>query len=140
MDTYAPAIAAMPGVVKARRHLFEEVALTLDHPGVAMFTELDKQYQAAVEVVMDNEQSLLALALSPEWSALAASMAKNVTAAHAAHVSRCLTTKYDGTITLLGVRGAATADAIVRLGAQNQTEPAVSNWFLPLQPGEPRRG
>lgn len=130
-DVFAPRIAGLPGVLKVRRHLFEEVELTLDHPGVAMFTELKNQYQAAVEVVVDNDESMAALSTSPDWVGMTKEAAEHFVAAHAAHVSRCLTTKYDGKITLIGVRGAATAEVIHRLRADNQTQPELSAWFLP---------
>lgn len=52
-------------------------------------------------------------------------------AVHAARVDRCITTKYQGAITLAGVRGVAVADIIGRLGAGSQRQPAVSALFLP---------
>ena len=39
-------------MLKLRGHLFEPVGITLDHPGVVMSKPLDRQYQAAVEVVV----------------------------------------------------------------------------------------
>jgi hypothetical protein len=50
---------------------------------------------------------------------------------HAARVSRCITTKYQGTITLAGVRGVAVADVIRRFGADSQLDDEVSALFLP---------
>jgi hypothetical protein len=52
-------------------------------------------------------------------------------AVHAVRVNRCITTKYQGAITLAGVRGVAVADVIRRLGASSQLDDAVSALFLP---------
>jgi hypothetical protein len=53
-DTLAPALAASPEVGKLRRHVFDEVEVTLDHPGVRMSRPLDRQYQAALAVIPDS--------------------------------------------------------------------------------------
>jgi hypothetical protein len=127
--TLAPAWAASPDVVKVRRHLFEEVEVTLDHPGVRMSRPLDRQYQAAVEVVLPDAASLDRLVASPAWPQ--ADVAAHCSAVHAARVGRCITTKYRGVITLAGVRGVAVADVIRRLGATSQLDDEVSSLFLP---------
>ena len=127
----APAWAASPEVGKLRRHLFEEVEVTLDHPGVRMSRPLDRQYQAALEVVMADGDSLDRFAASPAWSTIAADVAAHCAAVHAARVNRCITTKYQGTITLAGVRGVAVADVIRRLRASSQLDDEVSALFLP---------
>ncbi len=130
-ETLAPGLAGSPEVLKVRRHLFEELDVTLDHPGVLMTKPLDRQYQAAVEVVVKSDASLAAFAASPAWTATASALVENCAAVHAARVDRCITTKYDGTITLAGVRGVAVADVIRRLGADSQREADVSRLFLP---------
>ena len=127
----APAWAASPDVLKLRRHLFEEVEPTLDHPGVRMSKPLDRQYQAALEVVVADAGALARLAASPVWSQTAGPVAAYCSAVHAARVSRCITTKYRGEITLAGVRGVAVADIIRRLGAGSQLDDEVSSLFLP---------
>jgi hypothetical protein len=131
VETLVPGLAGAPEVLKLRRHLFEELDVTLDHPGVLMTKALDRQYQAAVEVVLADEPSLAAFAGSPAWAAAAEALAKHCVAVHPARVDRCITTKYDGTITLAGVRGVAVADVIRRLGADSQREADVSRLFLP---------
>jgi hypothetical protein len=130
-DTLAPAWAAAPEVGKLRRHLFEEVEVTLDHPGVRMSRPLDRQYQAALEVVMAEATSLDRFAASPAWSTIAEDVTAHCAAVHAARVNRCITTKYQGTITLAGVRGVAVADVIRRLRASSQLDDEVSALFLP---------
>jgi hypothetical protein len=129
--TLAPAWAAAPEVLKLRRHLFEEVEPTLDHPGVRMSKPLDRQYQAALEVVVADDGALAQLAGSPVWSQTAGPVAAHCAAVHAARVSRCITTKYRDTITLAGVRGVAVADIIRRVGASSQLDDEVSALFLP---------
>ena len=130
-EDLAPAWAASAEVVKVRRHLFEEVEVTLDHPGVRMSRPLDRQYQAAVEVVVPHAARLNRFAASPAWQETAGDVAAHCSAVHAARVSRCITTKYCGVITLAGVRGVAVADIIRRLGATSQLDNEVSALFLP---------
>lgn len=129
-ETLMAAYAQAPQLLKLRRHLFEEVELTLDHPGVAMFKPLERQYQAAFEVVFADEAALLDFARSAAWLDTAEQFAATCQAVHAVRVDRCITTKLDGQITLAGVRGIAVADTIARLGADNQRQPAVSELFL----------
>jgi hypothetical protein len=126
-ETLAPALAASPDVLKVRRHLFEEVEVTLDHPGVRMSRPLNRQYQAALEVVSADLDRFKA---STHWEQLAEPITAHCEAVHAARVSRCITTKYQGTITLAGVRGVAVADVIRRLGADSQLDDEVSALFL----------
>jgi hypothetical protein len=128
--TLAPGYARSAEVLKLRRHLFEEVEVTLDHPGVIMSKPLGLQYQAALEVVVADEDALARFAASPAWTQTTAGLAAHCTAVHAARVERCITTKYRGVVTLAGVRGVAVADVIRRVGAKSQLAPAVSALFL----------
>ena len=48
--------------------LFEEVEVTLDHPGVRMSRPLDRQYQAALEVVVADPGGLDRFTAPPEWA------------------------------------------------------------------------
>jgi hypothetical protein len=130
-ETLAPAYAASPEALKVKRHLFEEVEVTLDHPGVTMFKPLDHQYQACLEVVVSDEASLSRFVASPAWTATAAALAAHCEAVHAVRVERCVTTKIDGAITLAGVRGVAVADVIRKLEAKSQLQADVSEQFLP---------
>ena len=129
--TLAPAWAASAEVVKLRRHLFEEVEVTLDHPGVRMSRPLNRQYQAALEVVVADPGGLDRFASSPAWTQVTEAAGAYCEAVHAVRVNRCITTKYQGAITLAGVRGVAVADVIRRLGASSQLDDAVSALFLP---------
>jgi hypothetical protein len=130
-ETLAPAWAASAEVVKLRRHLFEEVEVTLDHPGVRMSRPLNRQYQAALEVVVADAGSLDRFVASSAWSGVAEAVTAHCAAVHAARVNRCITIKYQGDITLAGVRGVAVADVIRRLGASSQLDDEVSALFLP---------
>ena len=125
-----PAYAASPLVRKLRQHLFEEVELTLDHPGVGMFKPLERQYGAAFEIVFDDKAALTRFTESSAWLDTAAQLSAVCAAVHAVRVERCITTKLDGEITLAGVRGVDVADTIAELGADNQRDPAVSQMFL----------
>jgi hypothetical protein len=94
-DTLMPAYASSPEILKLRRHLFEEVEVTLDHPGVAMSKPLDHQYQAALEVVVADEDALTRFAASPAWTGTVEGVAAHCEAVHAARVDRCITTNVD---------------------------------------------
>jgi hypothetical protein len=130
-EKLAPAWAKAPEVLKLRRHLFEELDITLDHPGVTMFKPPDRQYQACLEVVVADRAALSRFAASPAWTATAAEVTAHCAAMHAARVERCITTKINGEITLAGVRGIAVADLIRKLSAESQRDADVSELFLP---------
>jgi hypothetical protein len=136
-ETLEPAYAGSPEILKLRRHLFEPLAPTLDHPGVVLYKPPELQYQAALEVVVADEGALTGFAGSPAFTGTADDLAAHCEAVHAARVDRCITTKDRGAITLAGVRGVAVADLITRLGADSQREPAVSALFLPDRVGSP---
>jgi FAD/FMN-containing dehydrogenase len=57
VENLAPSLAASSDVIKVRRHLFEQLEVTLDHPGVEMSKPLDRQYQAMVDVVVADDAS-----------------------------------------------------------------------------------
>jgi len=133
-DTLVPAWAQAPEVLKLRRHLFEPVEITLDHPGVVMSKPLDRQYQAAIEVVVADEDALARFVASPAWTGTADAVTAHCEAVHAARVERCITTKYRGAITPAGLRGVAVADVIRRVGAKSQLAPEVSALFQPVAP------
>ena len=139
VETLMPAYAASPHVLKLRQHLFEEVELTLDHPGVGMFKPPERQYQAAFEIVFADQSALTRFAESADWRATADQLAAHCAAVHAVRVERCITTKLDGSITLAGVRGVDVADTIAKLNADNQRDPAVSELFLSSSGAAPAR-
>src|SRR6478609_254991 len=130
-DTLVPGLAASDEVLKLRRHLFEELDITLDHPGVTMTKPMERQFQAMVEVVVEDEAAFARFVGSEAYRAVAAELARRCAAVHPARVQRCITTKHDGRITLAGVRGVAVADLIRKLGAASQTHDDVSREFLP---------
>ena len=132
--TLVPAWARAPEVLKLRRHLFEPVEITLDHPGVVMSKPLDRQYQAAIEVVVADEDALASFAASPAWTGTADAVTAHCEAVHVARVERCITTKYRGAITPAGMRGVAVAYVIRRVGAKSQLAPEVSALFQPVAP------
>ncbi len=128
-EKLGPAFARSPEVLKVRYHLFEELEGTLDHPGVALFKPPELQYQAVVEVVMEDERALERFVASPAWTETAEPLGQLCESVHAARVERCITTKHDGTMTLAGIRGVAVADVIKRLEAQSQRHEDVSRLF-----------
>ena len=130
-ETLVPGLAASDDVLKLRRHLFEELDITLDHPGVTMTKPMERQYQAMVEVVVEDEAAFARFVGSDVYRAVATELARQCAAVHPARVRRCITTKHDGRITLAGVRGVAVADLIRKLGATSQAHNDVSREFLP---------
>jgi hypothetical protein len=138
-ETLEPAYAGSTEVLKLRRHLFEPLEATLDHPGVVLFKPPELQYQAALEVVVADEGALARFAASPAFTGTADGLTAHCDAVHAARVDRCITTKDRGAITLAGVRGVAVADLIRRLGADSQRDASVSALFLPELTGSPAR-
>lgn len=130
-ETLEPAWASSPEVLKLRRHLFEPLEATLDHPGVVLYKPPELQYQAAVEVVVADEDALARFVASRAFTGTADGLAAHCEGVHAARVDRCITTKDRGAITLAGVRGVAVADLIRRLEADSQRDEAVSALFLP---------
>jgi hypothetical protein len=122
-EDFAPAL--VPQARKVRRHLLEEIEVALDHPGTVMSKPLDRQYQACVEVVLDGEGGLDELV-----AGLADGVRAHCAAVHAPRVERCIASRYDGRITLAGLRGVTVADLITRLHAENQVDPAVSRIFV----------
>ncbi len=130
-ETLVPGLAASDDVLKLRRHLFEELDITLDHPGVTMTKPMERQYQAMVEVVVEDEAAFARVVGSDVYRAVATELARQCAAVHPARVRRCITTKHDGRITLAGVRGVAVADLIRKLGATSQAHNDVSREFLP---------
>ena len=125
------AVADAAEVLKLRRHLFEELDVTLDHPGVTMTKPRERQYQAMVEVVVADEDAFARFVGSAAYATAAGELARMCAAVHPTRVARCITTKHDGRITLAGVRGIAVADVIRRVGAASQTHDDVSREFLP---------
>lgn len=130
-DTLVPALGDAPEVLKLRRHLFEPLDITLDHPGVTMTKPPERQYQAMVEVVVADADAFGRFVASTPYATAAAELARACSAVHAIRVARCITTKHDGEITLAGVRGVAAADIIRKIGATSQTHDDVRREFLP---------
>ncbi|HEX3930012.1 MAG TPA: EthD domain-containing protein [Nocardioides sp.] len=124
-------LVGSPEILKLRRHLFEELDVTLDHPGVVMTKPLDRQYQAMIEIVVADTEALDRFVSSQDWQTAAATITGHCVAMHAPRVTRCITTKDHGSITLAGVRGVAVADVIRRLNAESQTHDDVLREFLP---------
>jgi len=86
--------------------------------------------QNATDAIIDTVEShsgLIMVTLGPLTNvALALQKKPGI----AARVSRCITTKYQGTITLAGVRGVAVADVIRKFNADSQLDDEVSALFL----------
>lgn len=131
-EQLVPAYAKSPDILKLRSHLFEEVEGTLEHAGVAMFKPKERQYQACVEVVLKDESALARFAASPAWTETVGRLGELAEAVHGLRATRTFTSKIDGQITLLGVRGVAVSDIIKKLSkvSPNQTHEDVSKLYV----------
>jgi hypothetical protein len=128
-DTLVPALAASDEVLKLRRHLFEELDITLDHPGVTMTKPVERQYQAMVEVVVGDEAAFARFVGSPSTERQRASRpgARPCTRRGCSGASPRSTT--GGSRSPGAWRGRRRL--IRKLGAASQTHDDVSREFLP---------
>ena len=122
-ERFAPTLASADEVLKLRLHLLEpyvndEVFLT--GQGVSHHKAPEKQYQACFEIVFDDALGLRTFSESEAWLGTVASQQRFLRAQHAFQVTRRYCMRYNGRITLAGLRTAAVADQIRRVGAQNQ--------------------
>lgn len=129
-DKLVPSMAASPLLIKLRHHLFEEVEVTLDHPGVEMTKAENSHYDAAFEIVVATEADFASFCASQAWIACVDTLRETFDAVHPVRVERCIATVFNGRPTLAGIRGVRTADAIHRLNARNQMTDEMSNMFL----------
>ena len=125
-DDLGPRWASSEELLKLRVHLLESYAdedLLMDSGGVEHHKAPDKQYQACLEIVFADALALRRFAAGPAWAA--DEQRRHLRAHHPFLVWRRYCMRYGGRGTLTGLRTAAVAEQIHRLGAVNQTEPDV---------------
>jgi hypothetical protein len=125
-DRLAPAWAGAPELLKLRMHLFEPYMnedLLMDAQELSHYKAPKKQYQACLEVVFADALAVRRFAASPAW--LADEQRAHIREQHAFEVVRRYTMRYGGQMTVTGLRGAAEAELIHRVGAINQLAPDV---------------
>jgi len=127
-ERLAPALASSDEVLKLRSHLFEPYVneeVFLDGRSVSHYKAPEKQYQACFEIVFADALGLRTLAVSDAWLAIVDELRAHVRAQHSFQVTRRYCMRYNGRMTVAGLRTAAVADQIRRLGALNQLRPDV---------------
>jgi hypothetical protein len=127
-ERFAPAVAANDEVLKLRSHLFEPYVneeVFLAGRSVSHYKAPEKQYQACLEIVFADALGLRRFAASDAWLSTVDGLRENVRAQHAFRVTRRYCMRYNGRMTVAGLRTAPVADQIRRLGALNQLRPDV---------------
>jgi hypothetical protein len=127
-ERFAPALAGADDVLKLRMHLFqpyqnEEVFLA--GRSVSHYKAPEKQYQGCLEIVFPDALALRRFGASEAWLSTVAEQQVHLSEQHAFQVTRRYCMRYNGRITLAGLRTAAVADQIRRIGALNQLDPRV---------------
>ena len=121
-EQLGPRWAACEEVLKFRLHLLETYAddnLLMDSGGVSHTKPPAKQYQACFEIVFADALALRRFAAGPAWSP--EEQRHHMRAQHPFLVRRRHCMRYHGQLTLTGLRTAAVAEQIHRVGALNQT-------------------
>ena len=125
-EELGPRWAADEDVLKFRLHLFEPYAddnLLMDSGGVSHAKPAAKQYQACFEIVFADALALRRFAAGQAFSS--EEQSRHMRAQHPFLVWRRHCMRYHGRLTLTGLRTAAVAEQIHRVGALNQTSAEV---------------
>ena len=130
-DSFAPAVAKSPLVLKFRLHLFEEVdASRPDAAGVAHSESADENYQAAFEIAFSNRLEMESFFASPEFAAAVKDQAQHVKQICVFPERSAYTFVYDGAMTLAGQRSSTVAALITDIGATNQLRDDITSLML----------
>ena len=128
VDQFGPVLSADPRVLKLRTHLFEpyeNADVFLDARGLSHSKAPEKQYQGCFEIVFADPLELARFVRDDAWASLAAELRRHVRGLHAFQVTRRYCMRWNGDLTLAGLRTAAVAEQIKQLGALNQLDPSV---------------
>jgi hypothetical protein len=121
LDRLAPRWTQAAELLKLRIHLFEPYVnedLLMDARELSHYKAPEKQYQACLEVVFADALAARRFAESDAW--LAEEQRAHMREQHAFEVIRRYTMRYGGQMTVTGLRGAAQAELIHKVGAINQ--------------------
>lgn len=128
VERFAPALAAAGEVQKLRLHLFEPYVneeVFLAARAVSHYKAPEKQYHGCFEIVFADALELQRFAKSEAWLATVDGQLAHMREQHSFRVTRRYCMRYNGRLTLAGLRTAAVADQIRRIGALNQLQPGV---------------
>ncbi len=129
-ERFAPSLASADEVLKLRMHLLEPYVndeVFLAARAVSHYKAPEKQYQGCFEIVFANALELRRFAKSEAWLATIDEQRTNLREEHSFQVTRRYCMRYNGQLTLAGLRTSAVADQIRRVGALNQLEPSVTD-------------
>ena len=130
-ETFAPAIAKSPLVLKFRTHLFEEVdASRPDAAGVAHSEPAQENHQAAFEIAFGNRLEMESFLASKEYAAAAENQANYVKQNCVFPERSAYTFVYNGAMTLAGQRSSTVAALITEIGATNQLRTDITSLML----------
>jgi uncharacterized protein (TIGR02118 family) len=126
----APSLAALDSVRKVRLHLFEPLDTSRPGaPGVIHEERPEDQYQAALEIAVDDDDAMRRLEVSEAYlratgrnSWIDGAVRFRERSSHAF--------VYSGEMTLAGQRGSSTAELIGRLNATNQLQPDIRELMV----------
>lgn len=127
-ERFAPTLAGAREVLKLRRHLFETYVneeVFLAGRSVSHYKAPEKQYQACFEIVFADALALRSFGESEAWLSTVEEQQANLRANHSFQVTKRYCMRYNGRITVAGLRTSAVADQIRRIGAINQLRPDV---------------
>jgi hypothetical protein len=127
-ERLAPVLAGAGEVLKLRMHLFERYVneeVFLAGRSVSHYKAPEKQYQACFEIVFADPLALRRFGESAAWQSTVAEQQANLRAAHSFQVTKRYCMRYNGRITVAGLRTSAVAEQIRRIGAINQLRPDV---------------
>lgn len=131
-ERFAPTLAASEFVEKLRLHLFEpydENEPGWSPPNVRHDCPQELQYQACVEIAFQNRLARNQCFAEPEVAAMLAEQPKYIRTIHAYPEQEIYTMVYSGERTLVGLRGYAVADVIMRVGAVSQLTDEIQEFL-----------
>lgn len=130
-ETFAPAAAGSPHVLKFRLHLFEEVDGTRpEAAGVAHAEPYEENYQAAFEIAFANRLEQELFFASDAYAGAVRDQAKFVGQISPFPERSAYTFVYEGEMTLAGQRSSTVAELITQIGATNQLREDITSLML----------
>ena len=130
MVALADAWAVVAGVVRLRLSLLEAPDVSAERAaGYPIKTHPpERQYQAWIDLAVQDDAVLAALPLG--------GVASEIAAIHAYPVAANYTSNYAGHPTFVGLRGFPAWDALTAIGGYNQAQPQIMKWmFGPVAEG-----
>lgn len=131
-EGFAPSLAKSEHLLKLRVHLLNKYGNDYDPQSVNVKHDkpLEKQYQAALEIVFKDSLGARRFFASKEYAATVKDQPRYIQALHTFPVRDTYTLVYNGRMTLAGQRTSPVADLITQLGAANHMQEDVLKLFI----------